>query len=86
MSIHTFGRGYAWLDTGTHRSLLEASHFVNSIEERQGLKIACIEEIAFNNGWIDDERIKEFLKNMRILIMEYLKKSIAAFRKDSKGN
>ena len=87
LSIHTFGRGYAWLDTGTHRSLLEASHFVNSIEERQGLKIACIEEIAFNNGWIDDERIKEFSEKYENTDYgEYLKKSIAAFRNDSKGN
>ena len=53
LSAHMMGRGYAWLDTGTHASLLEASHFVQTIEERQGLKIACLEEIAYRLGYID---------------------------------
>lgn len=57
LHVETLGRGFAWLDTGTHDSLLEASQFVQTIEHRQGYKIACLEEIAYNNGWIDKQRI-----------------------------
>jgi glucose-1-phosphate thymidylyltransferase, short form len=53
LRVEVLGRGYAWLDTGTYDSLLDAAHFVQTIEQRQGFKIACIEEIAFYNGWID---------------------------------
>ena len=53
LSVQVMGRGYAWLDTGTHESLLDASQFIATLEKRQGLKVACPEEIAFNNGWID---------------------------------
>ncbi|PXX97493.1 glucose-1-phosphate thymidylyltransferase [Halomonas sp. LBP4] len=52
LKVEVLGRGFAWLDTGTHESLLEASQFVETIEKRQGFKVACLEEIAFNNGWL----------------------------------
>jgi glucose-1-phosphate thymidylyltransferase len=55
------GRGYAWLDTGTHQSLIEASNFIATIEERQGLKVSCPEEIAFRKGFIDAEQVKRLI-------------------------
>jgi len=58
LHLEQLGRGYAWLDTGTHQSLLEASNFIETIEARQGLRICCPEEIAWNNGWIDDESLR----------------------------
>lgn len=58
LNVELLGRGFAWLDTGTHDSLLEAGQFVQTIENRQGLKVACLEEISFNQGWIDDKQLK----------------------------
>ncbi len=58
MNVEVMGRGMAWLDTGTHESLLEASHFIETIEKRQGLKVACPEEMAFRSGWIDAEQVR----------------------------
>jgi len=57
LNVELLGRGFAWLDTGTHESLLEAAQFVETIEKRQGYKIACLEEIAFNQGWLSKERL-----------------------------
>ena len=59
LKVELLGRGFAWLDTGTHDSLSEASTFVEVIEKRQGLKVACLEEIAFQSGWIDAERLRQ---------------------------
>ena len=59
LSVEKLGRGFAWLDTGTHRSLIEAANYIEAIEERQGLKIACLEEIAWESGWIDDAQIEK---------------------------
>ena len=57
LNVQTMGRGYAWLDTGTHDSLLDASQFIATLERRQGLKVACPEEIAYRQGWIDAEQL-----------------------------
>ena len=58
LNVELLGRGFAWLDTGTHESLLEAGHFVETIEKRQGYKIACLEEIAYNNGWLGKDDLR----------------------------
>lgn len=67
LHVETMGRGFAWLDTGTHSSLAQAGTFIETLEMRQGVKIACLEEIAFNQGWIDREQVlrlaQQFLKN-----------------------
>ena len=67
LNVEMLGRGFAWLDTGTHESLLEAAQFVETIEKRQGYKIACLEEIAFNNGWLTKQQVinlaQPFIKN-----------------------
>jgi glucose-1-phosphate thymidylyltransferase len=58
LQVRVMGRGHAWLDTGTHDSLLEASQFIQTIEKRQGLKVSCPEEIAWRRGWIDDAQLR----------------------------
>ena len=65
LHLERLGRGYAWLDTGTHESLQQASSFIETIETRQGLKVACPEEIAFQQGWIDDQRVLELAGPLR---------------------
>lgn len=64
LKVQKLGRGFAWLDTGTHESLSEASTYIEVIEKRQGLKVACLEEIAFRNGWITAEKLREIAKPM----------------------
>ena len=64
LKVALLGRGFAWLDTGTHDSLSEASTFIEVVEKRQGLKIACLEAIAYRKGWISEERMRELAQPM----------------------
>lgn len=59
LQVERLGRGFAWLDTGTHDSLLEASSYVQTVEHRQGLKVACLEEIGWRNGWLSDDELRK---------------------------
>jgi len=72
LDVELMGRGFAWLDTGTHDSLLEASNFIKTIESRQGLKISCIEEIAYKYGYIDEDKIKNLGENYNNEYGQYL--------------
>ena len=73
LRVEKIGRGVAWLDTGTPESLLQASNFFGTIEDRQGLKVACIEEIAFNMGFINEEQFKKVINDMpKCYYREYL--------------
>jgi glucose-1-phosphate thymidylyltransferase len=65
LKLQTLGRGFAWLDTGTHDSLSEASTFIEVLEKRQGLKVACLEEIGYRNGWIDAEKLRRIAEPMK---------------------
>ncbi|MEH6668902.1 glucose-1-phosphate thymidylyltransferase RfbA [Halopseudomonas sp.] len=65
LNVELLGRGFAWLDTGTHESLLEAGAFVETIEKRQGYKIACLEEIAFNNGWLGKQHLQRIAQSLK---------------------
>ncbi|MGH8553329.1 MAG: glucose-1-phosphate thymidylyltransferase RfbA, partial [Methylococcales bacterium] len=58
LNVEIMGRGYAWLDTGTHDSMLDASQFIATLEQRQGLKVACPEEIAYKNNWVDAHQLE----------------------------
>jgi glucose-1-phosphate thymidylyltransferase len=64
LKVELLGRGFAWLDTGTHESLLEAGHFVETLEKRQGLKVACLEEIAYRNNWLSNAELKKQGENL----------------------
>jgi len=75
--VRTLGRGYAWFDTGTHNSLIDASMFIRTIEERQGLKIGCIEEVAYRMGYIDKKQLEHLAKNINTEYGEYLKRVCA---------
>jgi glucose-1-phosphate thymidylyltransferase len=78
LHVETLGRGLAWLDTGTHDSLLEAADFVRAIQNRQGLKIACIEEIALLKGWITKEQLRGLIADLgKTSYADYLKSMVA---------
>lgn len=78
LSVELLGRGFAWLDTGTHDSLIEASQFVHTIEKRQGFKVACLEEIAYRKGWLTSEQIIDSAKAMdKTSYGQYLKQLVA---------
>ena len=87
LKVQVFGRGFAWLDTGTHDSLAEASTFVEVIEKRQGLKVACLEGIAYRNGWINEERMREIAKPMlKNQYGQYLLKVIDEMKEETNSN
>ena len=87
LKVQVFGRGFAWLDTGTHDSLAEASTFVEVIEKRQGLKVACLEGIAYRNGWITEERMREIAQPMlKNQYGQYLLKVIDEMREETNSN
>ena len=87
LKVQVFGRGFAWLDTGTHDSLAEASTFVEVIEKRQGLKVACLEGIAYRNGWINEEKMCELSKPMlKNQYGQYLLKVIDEMKEEINSN
>lgn len=86
LKVQTLGRGFAWLDTGTHDSLTEASNYVETIEKRQGLKVACLEGIALRKGWITTEKMRELAKPMlKNQYGQYLLKMADEFEKKGTG-
>ena len=87
LKVVTLGRGYAWLDTGTHDSLSEASTYIEVLEKRQGLKIACLEAIAYRQGWITEERMRELAQPMlKNQYGQYLIKVIEELKVTNKPN
>ncbi len=87
LKVQTLGRGFAWLDTGTHDSLSEASTYIEVIEKRQGLKVACLEGIAYRKGWIDSEKMRELTKPMlKNPYGQYLLKVIDEVERTGKDN
>ena len=78
LNVELLGRGFAWLDTGTHDSLIEASQFIHTIEKRQGFKVACLEEIAYRKGWLTREQLAAEAKLLgKTLYGQYLSQLIA---------
>ena len=73
LKVTLLGRGYAWLDTGTYESLIDASIFIKTIEERQGLKVGCIEEIAYRMGYITTDQLQKLAKGIHTSYGDYLK-------------
>ena len=87
LKVQTLGRGFAWLDTGTHDSLSEASTYIEVLEKRQGLKVACLEGIAYRQGWISEERMRELAKPMlKNQYGQYLLKVIDELKETRKPN
>lgn len=87
LKVQTLGRGFAWLDTGTHDSLSEASTFIEVIEKRQGLKIACLEGIAYRQGWIDANKLRALAQPMlKNQYGQYLLKIIDEIGRTGKSN
>lgn len=87
LKVQTLGRGFAWLDTGTHDSLSEASNYIEVLEKRQGLKVACLEGIAYRQGWIPEERMRELAKPMlKNQYGQYLLKVIDELKETGKPN
>ena len=87
LKVQTLGRGFAWLDTGTHDSLTEATNYIETIEKRQGLKVACLEGIALRKGWITTDKMRELAKPMlKNQYGQYLMKMADEFEKKGAGN
>ena len=87
LKVQTLGRGFAWLDTGTHDSLTEATNYIETIEKRQGLKVACLEGIALRKGWITTDKMRELVKPMlKNQYGQYLMKMADEFEKNGAGN